>query len=539
VYSLFRRHTIKGRLARVVGVSLAIILALLSFTVVSVLRGYQAAGDTAKTMTLALSVQDLIHELQRERGLTSGLLGGEGRFRAVLTAQRNSTDTALAGLRLTINDDRGQDAASVRAALESLRALPATRAEVDSGRTQRDATFEYYTGVIAGVNRLELGIDQARDPTLRRNLQALHALGDAKEFTGQERGFLNGVFAAGRFETGQYLHFLEVRADKLSSLSRFSRYATPDQQARLDAALRSSGAISASVAEGTAMSAVDGKLPARVDPTSWWQSMTELIDDMRAVQRTIGDDIRAQSTHLQGVAAQDLILVCLLGLLAVAAEIVLSIGAARSITGPLAALVREADETATQRLPAAVARAHTVTDEPLSSSPPPPDPIRTPERAGAEIVAVASALDRVRRTAVELATEQAVLRRNTTESLANLGRRNQNLVRRQLGFISQLEQEELDPSALANLFELDHLATRMRRNAESLLALVGQSSPRLWSEPVPVADVIRAALSEVEEYRRVVIRRVDDVYITGAVVAELAHMLAEPSSTMAPACART
>jgi anti-sigma regulatory factor (Ser/Thr protein kinase) len=133
----------------------------------------------------------------------------------------------------------------------------------------------------------------------------------------------------------------------------------------------------------------------------------------------------------------------------------------------------------------------------------------------------------VQNTAVMLASEQALIRRNTTASLANLGRRNQNLVRRQLSLISEFEREELDPGALANMFELDHLATRMRRNAESLLVLVGETSPRPWSAPLPVADVIRAALSEVEDYRRVVLRRVDEAWVAGAVVAEVAHMLAE------------
>src|SRR5207302_1805105 len=102
-----------------------------------------------------------------------------------------------------------------------------------------------------------------------------------------------------------------------------------------------------------------------------------------------------------------------------------------------------------------------------------------------------------------------------------------NLVRRQLSLISDFEREELDPSALANMFELDHLATRMRRNAESVLVLVGQTSPRVWSQPLPIADVIRAALSEVEDYRRVVLRRVDPAFVTGSVITDVAHMLAE------------
>lgn len=102
--------------------------------------------------------------------------------------------------------------------------------------------------------------------------------------------------------------------------------------------------------------------------------------------------------------------------------------------------------------------------------------VRTPPGAGAEIAAVAGALDRVQSTAFDLASEQALVRRNTTESMVSLARRSQNLVRRQLNLISEFEREELDPKALSNLFELDHLATRMRRNAESLLVLVGEGA---------------------------------------------------------------
>jgi hypothetical protein len=120
-----------------------------------------------------------------------------------------------------------------------------------------------------------------------------------------------------------------------------------------------------------------------------------------------------------------------------------------------------------------------------------------------------------------------MLRRTTVESLANLGRRNQNLLRRQLAFITKLEREESSPTGLANLFELDHLATRMRRNAESLLVLVGAASPRQLSEPLMVPDVIRAAVSEVEEYRRVTLRRVDEALVAGSTVSGIAHMLAE------------
>ncbi|HKE76175.1 MAG TPA: ATP-binding protein, partial [Acidimicrobiales bacterium] len=108
-----------------------------------------------------------------------------------------------------------------------------------------------------------------------------------------------------------------------------------------------------------------------------------------------------------------------------------------------------------------------------------------------------------------------------------LGRRNQNLLGRQLDFITELETNETDPDTLANLFRLDHLATRMRRNAESLLVLAGIEPPRKWAAPVRLTDVIRAALGEVEDYQRVTVRGVEPATILGAAAADLAHLLAE------------
>ncbi len=144
-----------------------------------------------------------------------------------------------------------------------------------------------------------------------------------------------------------------------------------------------------------------------------------------------------------------------------------------------------------------------------------------------EVADVADALNIVQDTALDLAVEQAVLRRNIADSFVNLGRRNQNLLGRQLDFITELETNETDPDTLANLFRLDHLATRMRRNAESLLVLAGIEPPRKWAAPVRLTDVIRAALGEVEDYQRVTVRGVEPTTILGSAAADLAHLLAE------------
>ena len=100
-----------------------------------------------------------------------------------------------------------------------------------------------------------------------------------------------------------------------------------------------------------------------------------------------------------------------------------------------------------------------------------------------------------------------MLRGNLNAMFVNLSRRSQSLIERQLRMIDSLEQTEQDSGRLSSLFRLDHLATRMRRNSENLLVLAGHEAPRKWSQPVPLVDVLRAAISEIEQYERVVAQR--------------------------------
>ena len=519
---LIRPRTISGQLARILAVSLVLVLALLGLTMAGQISAYRRSGETVDAVAVALAAQDLVHQVQRERGLSNGLLGGDQRLVQPVTDQRAGTDAALRNLAGIVEADP-PGAGEVRSALGHLAGLPGVRSQIDTRTVSRQAAFQFYSDSIDAMNRLALGLDQARDPAVRHGLQALYALGDAKEFTARERGFLNGVFAAGEFAAGEYVQFLDIRAARNAALTQFDRDATPVQRDRLDAVLAGESATRAAESENVAIASTAGPLVEPVDPAVWWSRMTEVIDAQRAVQQTVGDDVRARAADLRRDAALILAGFALAALLAIAAEVALVFASIRAIVRPLARLAAEADDVASSRLPEVIAAWRGAAD----SRPEPPAPVRTPPGAGVEIGAVAGALDRVQTTAFDLASEQALVRRNTTESMANLARRNQNLVRRQLGLISEFEREELDPKALSNLFELDHLATRMRRNAESLLVLVGEASPRRWAEPIALTDVIRAGLSEVDDYRRVVLRRVDDIAVAGAVVSELAHVLAE------------
>ncbi len=129
----------------------------------------------------------------------------------------------------------------------------------------------------------------------------------------------------------------------------------------------------------------------------------------------------------------------------------------------------------------------------------------------------------------QLVTADAEIGRRqfTSDMLVNLARRNQSMLYRQLDIINQLEEKERDPDALSDLFTLDHLATRVRRNAENLLVLAGEQPPRTWSAPVPLRDVVRAAIAETEDLDRVVFAVDDAIAVAGHSVADLTHLLAE------------
>lgn len=144
-----------------------------------------------------------------------------------------------------------------------------------------------------------------------------------------------------------------------------------------------------------------------------------------------------------------------------------------------------------------------------------------------EIADAAGAIAGLHRAAVAAAVAEAGLRNGFRQILVSLGRRNQSLLHRQLRIIDGLEQQATNPSALADLFTLDHLTTRMRRHAESLTILSGAAAGRSWSAPVPVIDVMRAATAEVEDYTRVTVITDSEEAVTASAVTDMIHLLAE------------
>jgi signal transduction histidine kinase len=195
-------------------------------------------------------------------------------------------------------------------------------------------------------------------------------------------------------------------------------------------------------------------------------------------------------------------------------------GLGRYLLRSVGQLRRTALDVANNRLPAAVEAIRNGEGAKVSVD---PVPLRSTEEFGQ----LARAFDAVHGQAVRSAAEEASLRSNLANIFTNLSRRSQGLVERQLRLMEQLEQKTEDPEQLENLFKIDHLATRMRRNNENLMVLSGTGLLRRFTEPMPLPDVLRAAISEVEHYQRAVVRSVPDVRIAGYAAGDLIRSVSE------------
>jgi signal transduction histidine kinase len=259
----------------------------------------------------------------------------------------------------------------------------------------------------------------------------------------------------------------------------------------------------------------------KMTPDQYTQASTEFIRGLQRMIVQTAQEISDDVEQIKSDATRDAIVIGLLVLGVLIFALAVGLVAARSILSPLSQLRRLAYNLANHDLPERVAYMNQA-EGPVDTHVEPLDIARRDE-----IGDVADAFDAVHVEAIRLAGEQAELRTNVDKMFMNLSRRSQSLVERQLQLIDQLEANEQDPDDLANLFRLDHLATRMRRNDESLLVLAGGEIGHAARGPVPVLDVLRAAASEIEQFARVDIDSDENAEFEGAIAGDLVHLLAE------------
>lgn len=217
-------------------------------------------------------------------------------------------------------------------------------------------------------------------------------------------------------------------------------------------------------------------------------------------------------------------IVGVLGLAAVGLSLWFAVRGARRISRRLEALRDAADLLTNRQLPQVMERLGAGEEVDAAAEAP---PLADVEAVADEIGQVGRSFNTARLAAVEAAVKQATLRRGLFAVLLNIARRNQALVHRQLKLVDTLERRTDDPDVLDDLFRIDHLTTRMRRHAESLIILSGSAPGRRWRRPVPVAEVVSSAVSEIEQYTRVVVPPMPEVGIAADAVADVVHLIAE------------
>lgn len=195
----------------------------------------------------------------------------------------------------------------------------------------------------------------------------------------------------------------------------------------------------------------------------------------------------------------------------------------RSVTRRVKAVATSANLVATEQLPALV---EALRDPRGRTVLPTIAPVST--KGGDELADLAEAFNSMQATVVDVAHEQVeVLRRGVSDIFITMARRNRSLIDRQLAMLDEFEAEVDDPDVLSNYYQLDHMATRMRRNSESLLVLANAEPKRRRVKATEIDDVVRAAIGEVEDYRRIEIEALESLQVKGNVVADVSHLLAE------------
>ncbi len=420
-----------------------------------------------------------------------------------------------------------QEASGAVTAIDGLGALRS--ASVQTQLSSLVVIQKYSTTIshlLALENEMAAG---SNDAALADGVRALTLISGMKEQVSQEQAILTSALSpdligAGMFVPAQLTAIESAQAEQGADLSQFLLTATSAQRQLYNSALSSRQAdrAQAQVQEAITLATSGTSTSANPAFTNAANGASYLVASLRTIEQGLVSSIIGRSGSLRtraiALAAVDGLAVTLVLVLA----LILTTAVGRSMIRPLSRLRAGALEVAGVRLPETVRR---MSEGDGSEEPLRVEPIDVASTD--EIGEVARAFDQVHREAVRLASNEAALRGNVNAMFVNLSRRSQSLVERQIRLIDDLEQGEQDSERLANLFQMDHLATRMRRNSENLLVLAGHEVSRRWTQAVALVDVLRAAVSEIEQYGRVTLNVQPGISVRGQAVNDVVHLLSE------------
>jgi signal transduction histidine kinase len=454
------------------------------------------------------------------------LTSGRKSPKAPVLAARTLVDKAILGEESALHSFEGLLSAGARSELNayvaSLGRIGSIRAAVDSGAMSPLAALQSYDGIIdAEYQFYDAGI-QDKGASLTGDSVGASDAGYALEMASREATLVAGALVdRGQLSAAARQEFIGDVTSRRVLMGQALALLTPGFRAPY-VAVDSGPDYQRFQAMEDQILASTGGGPIPVNPSAWESASGAYLTALGATEDRGAVQLAAQAGSQSSGLVTEAVLVGGLGLLAVVVSVFLLVWFGRKVTGDLTRLHGSVRAMAEERLPRVVERLSRGEEvDVLAESPPPGTSIIE------EISQIAKSFATVQGAAVGAAVEQARLRRGINRVFLNISMRNQSLLHRQLGMLDGMERRTSEPAALADLFRLDHLTTRMRRHAEGLIILSGSTPGRGWRDPVPVVDVLRAAVAEVEDYVRVDVVSESPDLVAGTAVNDIIHLVAE------------
>jgi signal transduction histidine kinase len=528
-----RRRSIRSKVTALLLVPLLSLVALWGYA--AIVTGRDALAQRryhTLDREFAPSGQGVLVELGKERLASAVFLSTPrkvaGGTSAALLSQRSRLDAAVEDFRRKATSGAARSATNaemesrVGAVLRALGGLGGLRAAVDARSVDRLAAVNGYGTMVDNMHRLYDSLVAIDDSALYDWTQSTRHAGRGMELLQRENALVAGAFITkGRMTAAEHRLFVEMVGEQRWQWTKQRSLLDPVVYRTGTAQVFASPQYQAFTAMEDRVADADPRRPIPVQPGEWQRTAQPLVLSVNAM--VLGNSRRAgeHADDLGREAYLRLAAVGGLGLLAILLSVLLSLRFARGFVRELVGLRGSAEELAEQRLPGIVERLGRNESVDVAAEAPPLHAGRT-----AEVARLAEAFAKVQRTAVDAAVGQAEMRAGVSRIFLNIARRNQSLLHRQLTLLDGLESRA-EADDLEDLFRIDHLTTRMRRHAESLIILSGATPGRGWRRPVRFADVLRAAVSEIEDYTRATVLTDSEDGLVGAAVADVVHLLAE------------
>ncbi|WP_263121290.1 nitrate- and nitrite sensing domain-containing protein, partial [Cellulomonas sp. RIT-PI-Y] len=518
---MLRRLGIRAKVLAVLALPVLVLLVASAYISVQSVSQARTASAVNRVVQVLPDYAIAIEALQQERTLSMQQVDGDA-LSGSMAAARKNTDASLIALTEAASalDLSGLDprvGEAIAAAQNSRSRLSNVREQVDAETIPQALVDSNFTDMITAHNDVPaLVAETLSDRSLASRLTAYGQVAGTIERVLRTQPIVLEVLADDGSDPDEVREMaaLFAVADEARATARTTTNNLRLNDIQLPSRSADLTAMQIALSNGNQLNI------STMDSVRWNTLVNAELNSLRAVSGdllTSADD-RAQA--LASAAARESAITIGITIAATALSIVIAFLVSRGIVIPLRRLTSAAGEVREElpRLVEQVAEPGKAPDLSLAE---------IPVTSQDEVGRLAAAFNSVNATTIQVARDQAALRGSIAEMFVNVARRDQVLLGRQLAFIDSLERSEEDPATLANLFRLDHLATRMRRNAESLLVLAGIDSGRRLREAMPLSDVVRTASSEIEQYDRVQLDLGVDPLMHGFNALAAAHLMAE------------